>query len=242
MGFLAESGGDGGVEAPEDVHGFAFGVANIVSGAEVGVGAGFLGKGIVFLFIADKENNFAPLFVVMDIALACGGVFSCRILTLPVEELVGDGIIVVKRRRGVIFTGFFERNQEDVDAQVFGPVDARLEGGGCVVVEGDEELVARVGAVKIEWAFEAKVNGCIDEVDLFSSIAEELLEFIEEDWTVREFTEIGESVRIVAACHGDVPDGDVEHLEHAPVHVRKRLNLEGGKMCHGLQKEVNPTA
>lgn len=88
------------------------------------------------------------------------------------EECVADGVVVVHRGGGVVFFAFVEGDEEDVEVFFGKPFDAFANGGGFVEVEREEDLVARVGAVEVEGAVEAEVDGLVDEVDAVVVVGE----------------------------------------------------------------------
>lgn len=108
----------------------------------------------------------------MNISQASRRSFGRRTLALPVEECVVDRVVVVHRGGGVVFFAFIEGDEEDVEVLFGQPLDAFADGGGFVEVEREENLVARVGAVEVEGAVEAEVDGLVDEVDAVVVVGE----------------------------------------------------------------------
>ena len=77
----------------DDGNGLAAVPAGELGGAQEGIILG-IPLGIFFLF-SDKEQDDIALFPLLDVPLASGGFRSGGILTLPMEQPVVDGIILI---------------------------------------------------------------------------------------------------------------------------------------------------
>ena len=59
----------------------------------------------VILEFSDKEQDFAASLTMIDVPLAHRAGVICGGLTLPMKQLLVDGVIVVHGRGGVVFIG-----------------------------------------------------------------------------------------------------------------------------------------
>ena len=163
--------GNSSVELPGDVHRAGTVVLDVTRCAEESVGRRAAVEMVGFEF-ADEEGNTGAFLFVADVALAGRRGVGSGALALPVEECVAYRVVVVHRGGGVVFFAFVEGDEEDVEVLFGQPLDAFANGGGFVEVECKEDLVARVGAVEVEGAVEAEVDGRIDEIDLVVVVGE----------------------------------------------------------------------
>ena len=102
---------------------------HIVCRAQIGVcssGASYT----VGLELTDKQQHLASALYMMDIALASGRVLCRGALTLPVEQALIDGVVVIHGRGRIILVGLIECHKEHVKLLIRQPLDALAHGAG----------------------------------------------------------------------------------------------------------------
>ena len=82
---------------PGDIHWPGAFVLDIARCTQIGIRLGAAGYTVGFE-LADKQQNVAATFHMMDIALASGRVLCCGTLALPMEQALVDGVVVVHGR------------------------------------------------------------------------------------------------------------------------------------------------
>lgn len=100
------------MQPPDDGHRACAGVADVGGGAEEGERLGAAPG--VFVRRTDEEHDVAAALCVVDVALAGWGAGADRRLRFPVEEVGGDGIVVVAGARRVVLLALLERDEEVV--------------------------------------------------------------------------------------------------------------------------------
>ena len=82
----------------------------------------------VILKFTDKKQDFAALFTVMDIPLACGSRIRSRALALPMEQGVIDRIVVIHRGRRIVLIRLVEGDKEHIQFLIRQPLHALTDG------------------------------------------------------------------------------------------------------------------
>ena len=121
-------------ELPDDAHGVAALVADVFGEASEEIALPAVVE-VCLLLPEEQEDAFAALGMV-DVALARGTGRGDPVLGLPVEELVGDGVILVERGRGEVPRVFVEFHKERLDSVV--GVVGNPFAGGTETLEGIE--------------------------------------------------------------------------------------------------------
>ena len=137
---------------------------DIVHGAKVGISGGTAETGIC-LELPDKQQNTASLFPVMDVPLSGGGVLGRCALTLPVEQVLVDGIIVVHGGGRIILVGFVQGHKEHIQLLFRQPLHTFTNGRWFQEIQCYQQLVAGVGAVQVERAVRAHVHRLINKIN-----------------------------------------------------------------------------
>ena len=105
----------------------------------------------------DKKRNMIICFLVVDVSLDLGAGFPILALTLPVEEVSINGVVLIHCGRGEILFRFIKVYQEDIRLFVFEIFDALSEFRRqrfCKISKCRHNLVCVVLAMQIQRACE----------------------------------------------------------------------------------------
>ena len=211
------------VQLPGDIHGTAAGVLDVICGSQESV------RGCandVILEFPDEDQDFTASAAVMDIPLAHRAGVSCGGLTLPMEQLLVDGVIVVHGCGGVVLVRLIQGHEKYIDLLIRQPFHAFTDAAGIHEVHGHQQLVAGIGTMQIQRTVEAKVYRGIDKIDAIQLIAQQFLKLREHYRAVSQGIEIIQNLIVIPCRGGFAPDGDVEHLHHPLFH-----GGQGAEVC-----------
>ena len=64
--------------------------------------------------LSDKQQHFAPAFPVVNIPLPCRRICRCSALTLPMEQALVDGVVLVHSGWRIVLISFIQRHKEHI--------------------------------------------------------------------------------------------------------------------------------
>lgn len=127
------------MQFPDDAHGSAALVADVIGGSKKGVWG--RAAGVLFVF-AHEQKDMAAFFAVMDIPLTGCRLGACGALTLPMEQAGTDGKVIIERGWRIILVGFVECDHEHIGLDFLEIFHALTYGSGLEESQGDEQLIA----------------------------------------------------------------------------------------------------
>ena len=169
----------------------------------------------VHLELSDKQQHLTSALSMMDVSLPSGRVRRCGTLTLPVEQVLIDGVIVIHGGGRVVLIRFVQRHEEHVQMFLRQPLDALTHRGRFQKIQCYQQLVPGIGAVEIQRAVKAQVHRLVNEIDLLIPIAEQVQKLTQQHGTIRKGIQVVQHlIRCPTLCRL-APNSYVEHLEHA---------------------------
>ena len=137
------------VQPPHDIHGPAALVTDIICCTKECIRCG---TASILFELADKQEYFAALLLVVNVALAGRRISIGRGLALPMEQVGADCIIIVERGRRIILVCLVERDQQDIRFLVLEILHALTQRLGLEEIQSHKKLIAAIAAMNVQRA------------------------------------------------------------------------------------------
>ena len=130
---------DGRIQLPCDAHRPAALVLYVVRNPKECIGGSPNGIRLEF---PNEEEHLTSLLPMVDVPLSGSGCLCRSALTLPVEQGLIDGVILIHCGGGIVFVSFVQRHEEHIQLLLRQPLYSFAHGGGLQKVQRYKQLVA----------------------------------------------------------------------------------------------------
>ena len=97
----------------------------------------------------NKQNDLAPQFLVINVSLSHRACIRSGTLTLPVEQIFIDRIVVIHCCRRIIPIGLVQRHKQHINFFAGQPLRTFTDIAGRHIIHSNQNLVTGIGAVQV---------------------------------------------------------------------------------------------
>lgn len=105
--------------------------------------------GYICFEFTNKQNNFAPQLLVIDVSLSHRACISSGTLTLPVEQIFIDRIVIIHCCGRIILIGLVQRHKQHINLFVRQPLRALTDIARRHIIHSNQNLVTGIGTVQV---------------------------------------------------------------------------------------------